>query len=189
MTCFPVRYRPTMDLSHIPLAYEYRNILPKELCEDIIDIAVNYDGWHRGKSKSESVEASFTATLLHDLDHSVYDILDKLWKRFTDEHSFAIDFVEYYEVKEYKVGDQFGLHVDTHGRIGEPFDRKFNLIVQLSDSTEYEGGDLHVIKHHATREIGSAIFFPAHYPHYVTKVTSGTRYSLIGHSWGTTHIK
>lgn len=189
MTYFPVRYKPTIELSHIPLAYEYHNVLSKELCGDIIDIAVNYDGWHRGVSKSDSVEASFTATLLHDLAHPVYEILDNLWKQFIEDNGFDIDFVEYYEVKEYKVGDKFGLHVDNHGRIGESFDRKFNLILQLSDSTEYEGGNLHIIKHHATRKLGSAIFFPAHYPHYVTAITSGTRYSLIGHSWGTKHIK
>lgn len=184
MTYFPIQYKPTIDFSDIPLAYEYHNVLSKEMCKDIIDIAVNYDGWHRGASKSDSVEASFTATLLHDLSHPVYEILDNLWYRFTTEQNIDIDFIEYYEVKEYRTGDKFGLHIDNHGRPNLPIDRKINLIVQLSEDTDYEGGELNVIKHRASREIGSAIFFYAHYPHYVTTVTSGNRYSLIGHSWG-----
>lgn len=156
------------------------------MAEDLIRIATTSDGWHRRGSKTPKiVEASFSSCLIHDRSHPIYPTLDLLWQRFTNEHNHKIDFVEYYEIKEYKEGDGFGFHQDSHGRIEGNIDRKFNLILQLSDPSEYEGGDLNIrLQYNAPKDLGTAIFFPASYLHKVTKVTSGTRYVLIGHAWG-----
>ena len=154
------------------------------MADEIIEMATSHDGWHRRGSKSSHVEASFTTTLLHDTTHPIYDILDDLWKRVTEEHQIGLDFVEIYEVKEYREGDKFGVHNDSHENIDIPIDRKLNVILQLSDPSTYEGGNLHIKDHVASRELGTAIFFPANYLHALSRVTSGTRYSLIGHGWG-----
>lgn len=184
MRKFPIQYRPEFDGPFIPHAFEYHNIIDKQMADEIIEMATSHDGWHRRGSKSRHVQASFTTTLLHDTSHPIYDILDDLWKKVTDEYSISIDFVEVYEVKEYVVGDRFGVHIDTHEKIDLPIDRKLNLILQLSDPETYEGGDLTIKDHTASRELGSAIFFPAGYQHALSTVTSGKRYSLIGHGWG-----
>lgn len=182
---FPVKHKPDFDFSGVPVIFEYTNIISKDMADDIIKDATSQSGWHRRGSKTSYTTASFTTTLLHDTNHPIYEILDNLWKQFTEELNYTIDFVEPYEVKEYITGDKFDNHYDWHGRIHEPLDRKMNVIVQLSETTDYEGGDLVVINKVANREIGSAIFFPAHYMHRVTEITNGTRYSLIGHAWGT----
>jgi PKHD-type hydroxylase len=64
---------------------------------------------------------------------------------------------------------------------GQP--RKLSMTIQLSDSDNYEGGDLvlygeksYVIE----KDIGSAVVFPSYTLHEVTPVTKGTRYSLVG---------
>ena len=186
MTFFPIRHKPEFDFSMHNMAAVYPNAITKEMAEDIIKFATTSDGWHRRGSKTAKfVEASFTTCLLHDLTHPAYEHLDKLWQRFTTEHQYKIDFIEYYEIKEYKEGDGFGIHRDNHGRIEAEIDRKFNLIIQLSEPTDYEGGVLHIGKNYtAPKDFGTAIFFPASYLHMVSKITSGTRYILIGHAWG-----
>lgn len=181
---FPIKAKPEFNFSEVPIIFEYKNVIDKNMAESIIKDATDHPGFHRRGSKTNYTQASFTTTLLADTSHPIYEILDNLWKQFIDEHQYNIDFIEYYEVKEYIKGDKFDNHYDWHGRIHEPLDRKMNLTLQLSESDEYEGGDLVIINKTATRELGSVIFFPAHYMHRVTEITSGTRYSLIGHAWG-----
>jgi PKHD-type hydroxylase len=61
--------------------------------------------------------------------------------------------------------------------------RKLSLSIQLSDSSDYEGGDL--LLHYknnpdkAMRNQGTATFFPSWMLHEVTPVTKGKRYSLV----------
>lgn len=71
--------------------------------------------------------------------------------------------------------------------------RKLSFVIQLSDSNEYEGGNLILylnsrspfqrngIKFVVPKKKGSIIFFSSNIPHEVTKVISGVRYSLV--SW------
>lgn len=181
---FPIQYKPGPFENTLPAAFEYHNIIDKKMADEIIEMATSYDGWHRRGSKSSFIEASFTTTLLHDTTHPIYDILDDLWKKVTKEYEIAIDFVEVYEVKEYRTGDKFGIHNDSHEHIDVPIDRKLNLILQLSDPETYEGGNLYIKDYAASRNLGSVIFFPANYLHALSRVTAGTRYSLIGHGWG-----
>ena len=61
--------------------------------------------------------------------------------------------------------------------------RKLSLTVQLSDTNDYEGGDL--LLHYKNepdvgfRNQGTATFFPSWMLHEVTPVTKGKRYSLV----------
>ena len=53
------------------------------------------------------------------------------------------------------------------------------MSVQLSESSDYTGGDLQVGVANATRLIGSAIVFPSYQLHRVHPVQSGERFSLV----------
>jgi len=61
--------------------------------------------------------------------------------------------------------------------------RKLSMSIQLSDSSEYEGGDLEFMIHRniikAPRDKGAVIFFPSYLTHRITPVTSGKRQSLV----------
>lgn len=186
MTFFPIKFKPELDFSMYSVATTYSDVITKDMAADIIQFATSSDGWHRRGSKTPNlVNASFTSCLLHDLSHPIYDHLDNLWQRFIAENQYKIDFIEYYEIKEYREGDGFGVHYDNHGRIEAEIDRRFNLILQLSDPSEYEGGELNIGKDYvAPKDFGTAIFFPSNYIHRVTMITSGIRYALIGHAWG-----
>lgn len=79
-----------------------------------------------------------------------------------------------------------GGHYDWHQDIGPGAlsTRKISITVQLSESEEYEGGDLQISQganHSITtpRGKGNVILFPSYMPHRVTKVTKGTRKSFV----------
>jgi PKHD-type hydroxylase len=61
--------------------------------------------------------------------------------------------------------------------------RKISISVQLSDSNEYEGGDLEIIRGGynfiAPKKIGTIIIFPSFLVHRVKTVTKGKRISLV----------
>jgi PKHD-type hydroxylase len=74
----------------------------------------------------------------------------------------------------------YGSHMDKgHGAIV----RKLSMSVQLTDSSEYDGGELvlHTEKNPTIlpREQGKMIVFPSYVLHEVKPVTKGTRYSLV----------
>lgn len=79
-------------------------------------------------------------------------------------------------------------HYDWHQDIGPrlPSLRKVSITVQLSESDEYEGGDLDIwlggeMTNCATtaRGAGNVVIFPSYMPHRVTPVTRGLRRSFV----------
>jgi PKHD-type hydroxylase len=75
-------------------------------------------------------------------------------------------------------------HVDTFLNVSLP--RKISFTVQLSDESDYEGGDV-LIYHNSishpykcSRKKGAAVVFFSMFLHQVTPITSGTRQSLVG---------
>ena len=78
-----------------------------------------------------------------------------------------------------------GGHYDWHQDIGpgELSIRKVSVTIQLSDSDEYEGGDLEFLRgatpEQAPRGKGVAVLFPSYLLHRVTPLTGGTRRSLV----------
>lgn len=70
---------------------------------------------------------------------------------------------------------------------GPPSIRKLSLVVNLTDLSEYEGGQLEIFmqgvnkQRDIPRTQGSVVWFPSYEPHQVKPVTKGTRHSLV--SW------
>ena len=89
------------------------------------------------------------------------------------------------QLSEYKA-DPSGKngHYDWHMDVGETAStRKISMSIQLTGESDYDGGDLEFMIHRsiikAPREKGTVIFFPSYLTHRVTKVTRGTRRSLV----------
>lgn len=77
-------------------------------------------------------------------------------------------------------------HYDWHVDIGDgdlARTRKLSISVQLSEPTDYEGGNLDCLIHRtvvtAPKERGTVIIFPSFMTHRVTPVTTGVRRSLV----------
>jgi len=97
---------------------------------------------------------------------------------------FDVSTISQIELLKYNVGGKYEMHQDV-GWFDYPFQRKLTMIVQLSNSDDYEGGDL-VFQHDNTEEVddrirdkGSIIIFPSMMFHSITPVTKGERLSLV----------
>jgi PKHD-type hydroxylase len=86
------------------------------------------------------------------------------------------------QIASYGVGDFFDWHLDFGA--GQISSRKLSMTMQLSDSDEYEGGDLQFLitqkTINAPREKGTIVIFPSFIMHRVTPITKGNRKSIVG---------
>lgn len=183
----PVQHKPDSSGNYVDAIVEVPNLITKELANELRAFALDSElsGWHRRGSKTpQYVRASFYTCLLCVYENAVYPILDRAWEQYEKSKNSNITFLEPYEIKSYVQGDQFSLHSDILISKNNDVERKINLVVQLSDEHEYEGGDLYIGSIKCPRTFGTGIFFPAKYLHCVTEVTRGERFSLIGHAWG-----
>jgi len=92
-------------------------------------------------------------------------------------------FGEALQLTNYDQSEQgmYGWHVDYGGKVSPS--RKLSLVLQLTDPSQYEGGNLQV---HAggqpvnvRKQRGLVAAFPSYVLHQVTPVTSGNRQSLV----------
>lgn len=182
----PVHNKPNSSSDYLGAIIEVPNLITRDVADKLKNFALDtqVSGWHRRGSKTNYVKASFYTCLVFEHNVSIYNVLDNAWERYLREKDSNITFIEPYEIKAYNVNDSFGVHNDILVSDIDNVERKLNLIVQLSDENDYEGGDLYVGSMKCARKFGTGIFFPAKYIHCVTEVTNGTRFSLIGHAWG-----
>jgi predicted 2-oxoglutarate/Fe(II)-dependent dioxygenase YbiX len=90
-------------------------------------------------------------------------------------------------IYQYNKGSFYNWHID----IGNNYPtRKITFIVQLTDSKEYEGGDVEFLNSktdkEALRQKGTIIMFPSFITHRITKVTKGTNNCIVGWIHGPT---
>lgn len=75
----------------------------------------------------------------------------------------------------------YGWHQDYGGKVGPS--RKLSLVLQLTDPSQYEGGNLQVMTggepQNVRKQRGLVAAFPSYVLHQVTPVTSGSRQSLV----------
>lgn len=92
-----------------------------------------------------------------------------------------IGFGEGLQLTNYDQSDHgmYGWHQDFNNGVS----RKLSLVVQLSDPSEYEGGNLEIVTGSnpttVRKQRGLVIAFPAFNLHQVTPVTRGSRQSLV----------
>jgi len=118
-------------------------------------------------------------------------LYDDLWRMAREANNdwfgFNISKLDYIQLAEYDASyeGEYQRHHDVFWMNGDPkFHRKLSCVVQLTDPSEYEGGDLsfyhtmHYPKAEDVRSRGTATFFPSFTEHSASKVTKGKRYSL-----------
>ena len=91
-----------------------------------------------------------------------------------------IQFTEYHASE----GGHYSWHHDVDWNRDDGLDRKLSVTLQLSDPSEYEGGDFsfsEVLNPDAdqVKTKGTVLVFPSYLTHAVSPVTSGVRRSLV----------
>lgn len=89
------------------------------------------------------------------------------------------------ELAQFTEYDEEGSHYTWHIDYGAGLcsRRKISITIQLTDPSEYEGGNLELFYGSAptiiSREKGNTVFFPSYTLHHVTPITRGIRHSLV----------
>lgn len=117
-----------------------------------------------------------------DIFLKLSDIVNSLNDKFYKYDLTEMESLQYTKYDS-KTTDFYASHSDD----GYKFNlfRKLSVSVQLSDPSEYEGGELVFYRNTllensiAPKQIGTVIVFPSFVIHEVKKITSGTRKSLV----------
>jgi len=179
---YPNQAKPEVKWNIDKRIYREEDILSPDVCNSIIEYGKN--AVRPSVNKYPGVfQVKFHSCLLEE-GHPVHAELLGVWNRVVDYFGFAINHIEPYELKRYTERDFFEKHVDNYYGLEINQDRKITMSIQLSDPAEYVGGDLRVVSTRIRGKQGSIVAFPSFFPHEVTPIASGTRWSLIGWAWG-----
>ena len=119
---------------------------------------------------------------LFDLLHDYADSANQQAFQTALYKNAPMQFTEYHASE----GGHYDWHSDVNWNRDDGLDRKLSVTVQLSDPTEYEGGefqfkDVESPDPLASKKRGTVLVFPSYLQHRVAPVTSGIRRSLV--SW------
>lgn len=167
--------------------FQKQNVLSVDTCESLKEFTRDqFSGWHRVTNHTPEHWDIKCHTCRIPLEYDsgkLHELLSPIWEEAFTYYDMDITHVEQYEIKMYSEGDYVTEHVDQfYGTMG--IERKLTMLIQLSDESEYCGGDLNVIRAPMSKSIGSLTIFPAFYLHEVKPITSGERWSLNCWAWG-----
>lgn len=179
----PILPKPEVEWDINKRVIVVNNVISSDMCDNIVDLVSNKVS--KGINKYPHVFGISFHSCTLPLEHEIHNLLQPVWNQAISQLGFNIDSVEPYEVKKYTSKDFFGKHVDNYYSLSKDIDRKITMSVQLTDSSEYTGGELLVLgKNIAGKSKGSVTVFPSTFTHEVASVKSGVRWSLIGWAWG-----
>lgn len=118
-------------------------------------------------------------------DEAISDYVFAAMKKM-NSLQFELSSREPLQLLKYDVGDHYTWHTDWSPVNNKK--RKLSMTIQLSEPSDYEGGDMEIMDgpevRKVSKEIGSATVFPSWAVHRVTPVTSGVRWALVAWALG-----
>jgi len=156
--------------------------------KDIISIGDDYaqtDGTIDDGKTSDDIRKSKVAWINNNTRTSwLYDRLAFISRQLNGQF-FDFDLYGFVEDFQYTVygedGDHYTWHMDMGKNTVSP--RKLSLVLQLSDPSEYDGGDLEIFTASNSvvleKKKGIIHAFPSYVMHRVTPVTRGVRKTLV----------
>ena len=193
--------------------YVFPRAISKKECEKLLDYCIKNTELkeasvlNKGQSDADDVRIGRTdpSIRITDIafvepdgneDNKVNEVAwDFLNEANTRQFNYEIESYQLVQFARYRDGGHYGWHRDVNETAITPNGemRKLSLTLCLTDSKEYEGGELQFFngerpeKQMVINDIqdqGSVIVFDSRDWHRVTPVTKGTRYSLVCWSVG-----
>lgn len=168
---------------HLQQPYVYERVFTPEQCARIRDLGAARRVY-RGRSSLEDDDYRVCVTSwLEETSETafIYSRLRELVGSVNGLYGLDVaGFAEPLHYICYEPGGHFGWHTDLG--VGPMSTRKISISVQLSDPSEYHGGDLEFCPHGGVerfRGLGNALAFPSYIAHQVTPVTMGHRHALV----------
>ena len=193
--------------------YYFTSVIPPKICDDIIKYGLSksesvartggYDKEKLSKEDIKDIQKKRNSDLVWLDDTWIYKELHPYIHQANKEAGWNYEWnrSESCQFTKYKINQYYDWHCDSWDK---PYEkegpdngkiRKLSMTCQLTDGSEYEGGELEFdfrnydphmreeTKHlRQAKEIlpkGSIIVFPSFVWHRVKPVTKGTRYSLV----------
>ena len=168
--------------------------LPQELCRYTIDTLKSSELWSKhqwnnssnGKRRSNDTDELDIHPSSLELDNLLYPYIEKLINYYFEEHkfeNFIVNKVSQIRFNRYQSGQYMRPHCDLIRSIFDGNEKGvpvFSIIMNLN--SDYEGGDFTIWDDNIVPlGEGCSLIFPSTflYPHKVTPVTEGKRYSIV----------
>lgn len=179
----PAKHFGLIGNEYLQQPFVCESVFDREQCARIRALAAGLPVF-RGKSSSADEEYRVcTTTFIEESVASsfVFERLRRLAHSLNRRYNFHLGgFTEPLHLITYEPGGHFEWHSDQAG--GQTSTRKISISIQLSEESDYAGGDFEFCPHGEIGEfrgIGNALAFPAYLPHRVSPVTSGRRHALV----------
>jgi len=177
--------------------YFFRSILTDDEMNYIHEVAKKYpvtDGNVSGTIDKDYRSSEIRWLPLNEDTKTIYNTMVYLAKKANKEMwKFHItSLLDDFQYTEYTAENEghYDWHMDFGGSRSST--RKLSMVVQLTDSSEYEGGDLQFMINRsiitAPRDKGTVLFFPSYLTHRITNITKGVRNSLVSWFHGPTFV-
>jgi len=165
----------------------WEGVIPSELCDQLVrnckdEISLR-DGTVFSEDSDSPNEGVRKTKLGFTGDDQIKTLVDYYLKE-SNRNAFAVDvnYIPDVQFAEYTKGCFYNWHHDINWDAESAYDRKLSISIQLTDPSEYKGGDFE-FKNIETptgfRTKGSIVVFPSYHEHRVTEVTDGVRHSLV----------
>lgn len=182
----------------------YKEYFTPEICDRILKLGLQLPVQDATMGVDGSVKVSdyrkSKIRFIQKDDPNFTFLFDEMWKMAIqsndDWFKFHISRITYIQLAEYDASYQgvYKKHNDIFWMNGDPqYHRKLTAVVQLSDPSTYDGGNLELFglteypNAEEVRTQGTVFFFPSFLEHQANVVTKGTRYSLAcwfdGNKW------
>jgi PKHD-type hydroxylase len=187
----PFRIDPSQRRLGMSQVVQAPAVLPIDQCKVLVDLALTLPEVE-GKVGTLGVDHSQRSSIVRWVPHdtapftSLYEALAgaifSLNQAYFDYELTTIEIIQFTTYLDTARGF-YNWHNDSSLNPDGDIARKLSMTIQLSDPSEYEGGELEIWCDRdvftATREQGTGILFPSPVLHRVRHVTRGRRYSLV----------
>jgi PKHD-type hydroxylase len=188
MSIYQLAPSPSISIPEISHATWYNGFTEEEINQiiSIGDSLILEDAIVGGGNVVEKIRSSKTGWIdLTPETTFIYDNLAYIARQLNGQF-FDLDLWGFVEHLQYTVydgkEDHYTWHLDRGGSTSNT-PRKLSLVLQLSDPSEYEGGDLEIFDAPEPTKIekqkGLVVAFPSFVLHRVTPVTKGIRRTLV----------
>ena len=164
----------------------WEGVLSKETCEKYLTACsyLNLQDATVFKSVDHKPDHNIRTTQIAFVNNKEIQSTMRWYLEEANRNAFNVEvnYLPNTQYGEYSEGSFYDWHYDVNWKGERAYDRKLSICVQLCDSSEYEGGDFEfkeVEQPIGFRTQGSILVFPSYLTHRVTKVTKGTRKSLV----------
>lgn len=163
------------------------NAMPDSLANSCIELAEQARVWKAGGVEDQAhtarrrVHTANLKTISMELDNTMYPYVNNVLREYIARVPTAIKcgvaYDTQYEILKYQTGDEYKEHVDA----SSTYSRILSCSFSLNDG--YSGGEWSFFDGSYVVNVpkNAAIIFPSGFlfPHAITPITEGTRYSLI----------